>query len=190
MPGKTVGIQMYEGFPGTYSRSDNNVKIRAGQVRTTDTANVNFGDPVVLIQNNTGGLYSQMAGFVAGGGTFSFAPNGTSAFAGFAVREVKSFEQYTGATLGYYAPGAPADVIVKGSVVITVKNPQAAPIVASGPVFIRTAANVTYPSAAIGDVEPKADGTNTVALTNVVFTTGIVDANNVAEVELLIANIA
>lgn len=190
MPGKTVGTQMYEGFPGTYSRSDNSVKIRAGQVRSTDTANINFGDPVVLVQNNTGGLYSQMAGFVAGGGTFSFAPNGTSAFAGFAVREVKSFEQYFGATLGYYAPGAAADVIVRGNVVILLKNPQAAPVLASGPVFLRIATNVTYPTAAVGDIEPKADGANTVQLTNCLIVTGIVDVNGICEINLITPNIA
>jgi len=189
MPGTAIGTQMYEGYVGTYSRNDPSVVIAARQVNPTDTANINFGDPVVLIQNATGGLYSQLAGFIAGGGTFSFAPNGTVAFAGFAVREVKSFEQYTGASLGYYAPGAPADVILRGNVNVTLKNPQAAAVVSGGPLYVRVSTNGAYPTAAVGDLEPAGDGAHTVQLTNCMITTGIVDANGSCEITLITRNI-
>jgi len=190
MPGTVIGTQMYEGFPGTYSRNDPSVVIRAGQVEVADTWNINFGDPVVLVQNNTGGVYSQAKGWIANGGTFSFAPNGTVAFAGIAVREVKSAESYTAAALAYYAPGAPADVIVRGNVVVTLKNPQAAAVLASGPVYLRITTNGSFPSAAVGDLEPAADGGHTVQLTNCLITTGIVDVNNVCEITLINRNIA
>ena len=189
MPGTAIGTQMYEGFPGTYSRNDPAVHIRAGLVRTTDTYNINFGDPVVLIQNATGGLYTQAAGFIVGGGSFVFAPNGTSGFAGFAVREVKSFETYVSATLGYYAPGAPADVLTQGNIIVVLKNPQAASVLAGGPLYLRVSTNGSYPSAAVGDLEPAADGAHTVQLTNCMITTGIVDANNSCEITVLTRNI-
>jgi len=190
MPGTVVGTQMYEGFPGTYSRNDPSLVIRSGQVEVADTWNINFGDAVVLVQNATGGVYSQAAGWINNGGVFSFAPNGTVAFAGFAIREVKSAEAYVASSLAYYAPGAPADVIVRGNVVITLKNPQASSVLASGPLYLRISTNGSYPSAAVGDLEPAADGAHTVQLTNCLITTGIVDVNNVCEITLITRNIA
>lgn len=181
MPGTVIGIAMNIGYPGSYARNGDCV-IAARPVKPTDTANVNFGDPVVLNSDSTGGTYSQLAGFVAGGGTFTQA-----LFAGFAVREVKSAESFFGTgnsapSWNYYSPGAPCDVIKRGSVVVKV---NVGTPTAGGLVYVRTVLNGAIPAGLVGGVEAAADSTNTVQLTNCRFFTGILDGNNCAEVEIL-----
>lgn len=185
MPGTAIGQQMNVGYPGSYARNGDCV-IASRWVRQTDTANINFGDTVVLNQDSTGGTYSQVAGFIAGAGTFTAA-----IFAGIAVREVKSYEQYFGSTppsaptFAYYGPGSRADVIKRGCVVVQCR--VGTPKAGSG-VYIRTVYNAAIPAGIVGGIEAAADGTNTVAIPNAQFFTGTLDANGCTEIELLSIN--
>jgi hypothetical protein len=82
---------------------------------------------------------------------------------------------------GGYAPGTLCEAAERGSipVVINVGTPQS-----QGQVYMRVALNGAIPAGVIGGLEAAADGANTVALPGVVFRTGVLDANNVAEITL------
>lgn len=166
MPGKVIGKSLNLGYPGNISRSvdaiiDNRV------VKPTDTDNINFGDPVVLNDDNT---YSK------------FGATGTAdTFGGIAIREVKQTTDYFNAQ-GFYSPGQPCDVATRGT--LTVKCNVGTPK-AGGAVYIRIATNAAIPDGVIGGFEAAADGTNTVEIPNLKWTTGKLDANKVAEVTIL-----
>lgn len=180
MPGTVIGTSMNVGYPGTFSRNGDCV-ITPRLVKATDTNNINFGDAAFLNGDSTGGTYSGILQ-LAGAATFA-------AFAGIAAREVKSAETFIPSpTLGFYAPGSPCDVIERGAgVVVNYKAFGANPApVAGGPVFLRIATNGA--GTAIGDFNSAADGGNTIALTNVKWTTGLLDANSCIEVTLLSRN--
>jgi hypothetical protein len=199
MPGTAIGTQEYLGYPGTYARNTGGLNIAARLVTPADTANINFGDVVVMngtgAQASLGGNYSQLAGFIVGGGTPTMA-QGNGAFVGFAVREVKTLLNYspnpgTPATLGYYAPGELCDVIEQGTVTVTYGNPKAAAApIAGGPVFVRVSLNGG--GTVVGVIEPANDAGHSLALTNCVFTTGLISTdpsgNQVIEVTLLSRN--
>ena len=199
MPGTAIGITENLGYPGTYSRNSGGLNIAARIVTPSDTANINFGDAVVMNgtgpQASQGGNYSQFAGFIAGGGTPTMS-QGNGAFVGFAVREVKTMLGYTPlpgtpSNLGFYAPGEICDVIEQGAVSVTYGNPKAATApIAGGPVFIRTSTNGA--GTVVGTIEPAADAGHTLALTNCVFATGLISTdasgNQVVEVTLLSRN--
>jgi hypothetical protein len=192
MSGKAIGKSMNFGYPGTYSKNSNPAiaariakLLRYGST-TVAAANINFGDAVVLVGDSTGGQYEQAADYIAGGGTFSMAN-----FGGFAVREIKSFESYMPApTLGYYGPGAPVDVIRKGTLCVTVGagTPQA-----GDKVYLRVQANSGVTTDPVGGIEAAVSdsttgpGTYCVELTNCKWKTGLVDDNNVAEIEMTYA---
>lgn len=53
-----------------------------------------------------------------------------------------------------------------------------------GDVYLRVAANASYPNAVVGGFEAAADSTNTIKLTNVKFK-GAADANGIAEIRIL-----
>lgn len=110
-------------------------------------------------------------------------------FAGIAIREVKTQLTYPitpGASLiGNYLPGQLCEVLERGSV--TVKIPVGTPIT-NGSVYLRTVLNGAIPAGLLGDLEAAPDGTNTIVLAPshpVVFRTGVLDGNNVAEITLL-----
>lgn len=177
MPGgAAIGTSMNVGFPGTFSRNGDCI-IANRLVKSTDTNNVNFGDAVFLNGDATGGTFSD-AVQLAGAATFA-------AFAGIAVREVKSAEVYSPApTLGFYAPGTPCDVLERGSAIVQYHAFSSNPApVAGGPVFLRIATNGA--GTAIGQFESASDGGNTIALTNAKWQTGLLDANNNIELTLL-----
>lgn len=115
------------------------------------------------------------------------ASNTFEQFAGVAVREVKQATLYLNTPNGtsQYNPGDPCDVLQVGSVTVTCQ--QGTPT-ARGPVYIRTALNNTYPNAVIGGYEAEADGTNSVQIKNAQWKTGLIDANNTAELTLLTRN--
>jgi hypothetical protein len=166
MPGSVVGKSLNLGYAGSISRSADAI-IDNRVVKPTDTANINFGDPVVLNSDNT---YS------------AFGATGTAvAFAGIAVREVKQATDYFAAQ-GFYAPGQPCDVASRGT--LTVKCNVGTPTAGSA-VYIRTTANVAIPTGVVGGFESAADGTNTILIPNAKWTTGKLDANKVAEVTLI-----
>jgi hypothetical protein len=167
MPGSVIGKTMNLGYVGSVSRSldaviDNRV------VKSSDSASINFGDPVVLNTDNT---YSK------------FGASGTAAaFAGIALREVKQSTVYGNNVNGAYAPSEPCDVLSRGSATITcnVGTPTA-----GGNVYIRITANGSIPAGIVGGFEATADSTNTVLLTNAKWTTGKLDTNRTAEVTIL-----
>lgn len=165
MPGNVIGKALNFGYAGNVSRSHDAV-IANRIVKPSDTANINFGDPVVLNSDNT---YSK------------FGASGTAAaFAGIAVREVKQTTDYF-ASQGFYAPGQPCDVASRGTiaVVCNVGTPTA-----GGDVYVRITANGAIPAGVVGGFEAAADSTNTVKLTGVKWTTGKLDANRIAEVTI------
>jgi len=162
MPGKVIGQHLDYGYPGTFSRNADCIIInRRG------TGEISFGAPVVMNDDNT---------------VTAFGDSNTAAeFIGVAVREVKQQTNYLSNNVKYI-DGDPTDVITRGSVVVGISSgtPKA-----NGPVYIRIAENASYPESKIGDFVAEADGSNTVELDNVVFTTGKKDGNNVAEVTVL-----
>lgn len=166
MPGSVIGKSLNLGYPGNISRSADAI-IDNRVVKPTDTENINFGDPVVLNDDNT---YSK------------FGATGTAAtFGGIAVREVKQSTDYFSAQ-GFYVPGQPCDVATRGTltVVCNVGTPKA-----GGAVYVRIATNASIPDGVIGGFEAAADGANTIEIPNLKWTTGRLDANKVAEVTIL-----
>ena len=83
---------------------------------------------------------------------------------------------------GNYKNSEPCDVISRGTVTVVcnVGTPTA-----GGSVYLRIAENEAIPNGVIGGFEAAADGTNTIELTNVKFTTGDIDTNKIAEVTML-----
>lgn len=120
------------------------------------------------------------------------ATNSTAAltyatFGGIAVREVKTQLGYPvppgTSQIGYYAPGQMCEALVAGSIMakINVGTP-----VQSGSVYLRAIVNGSIPAGLLGDLEAAPDGVNNILLPNVTFKTGTLDANNVAELTLLV----
>jgi len=175
-----IGLNI--GFVGQISRTGGNPVIAARQANVSNLINISFGDPVVLIADSTGGTLRNVADFIGQGGTFT-----ADKFAGIAVREVKTQLGYpysvnSAPPIGYYAAGDMCEALEEGS--ITVQVNVGTPTSGS-PVYVRVALNGGIPAGLVGDLEAAADGANTVVLTNVVFRTGVLDANNVAEITLL-----
>lgn len=170
------------GYPGNVSRIGERV-IASRQVLLTTPNAINFGDTVVIVADSVGGTYQSVKDFIATPGTMTAAR-----FAGVAVRNVKTMLQFIAwgntqsALYGQYAPGQMAEVLERGS--ITVKINNGTPVSQAG-VFLRTVYNASIPAGVVGGLEAVADGANTIALTNVVFRTGVLDANGCAEITLL-----
>lgn len=185
MPGDVIQTSLGCGYPGSYAR--NSIKEVAARIVTpTDTLPIVFGDPVVLrTGSTTNSSYSSVAAFIAGGGTMSAA-----LFGGIALREVKSYVTYLGSgntapQNAFYSPGYPCDVIKRGVVSVLCRNGVAT---AGGAVWVRIALNGGIPAGVIGGLEAASDGGNTVQLPNILFYSGITDANGVTEVELIAVN--
>ena len=178
------------GFVGEVSRTADPPVIAARQASPSNLLNIMFGDPVVLLGDATGGLWQSVADFIIGAGTPS-APSGgaftASLFAGVAVREVKTQLGYPitpgAASIGFYRPGEMTEALERGSMTVLFHVTTGA--ISGGPVYVRILLNGAIPAGVIGGFESQADGSNTVLLTNVVFRTGVVDANNVAEITVL-----
>lgn len=83
---------------------------------------------------------------------------------------------------GVYNPGDAADILIRGN--MTVKCNAGTPT-AGGAVYVRVAENVSIPSGVVGEVEAEADGTNTVLLDGIKFTTGKLDGNGITEISIL-----
>lgn len=166
MPGKVIQERLNYGYPGSVSRSNDAVIIN----RRVQKDEIQFGAPVILNDDN------------------SLSPLGSGHtakdFIGVAVREVKQTADYYNPT-GIYTEGEPADIITRGSVTVQVNvgTPKA-----RGKVFVRTAENEAFPNGAIGGFEAAPDGDNTIELSGVVFTTGQIDVNKVAEITILNRN--
>jgi hypothetical protein len=170
------------GFLGNVSRMGERV-IAARQVLPTTANPLNFGDSVVIVPDSTGGTYQSVKDFIVGGGTFT-APR----FAGIVCRNVKTNLIYVGLgnvqtpQIGQFAPGQMAEALERGSITVKINNGTP---VSQGPVYLRILVNAGIPAGVVGGLEAVADGTNTVVLVGVVFRTGVLDANGVAEITIL-----
>lgn len=170
MPGTTVGLSLNFGYAGNVSRQSYS-EIEAHPVNASSAA-VPFGSAVILNSDNSVSLAD--------------ATITAANFAGIAVAEVKQMTIYpttTGSTGGSYAASRPCDVLKRGIATVTLGSRATTPT-AGGAVYIRTVLNGTYPSAQIGDFEAASDSTNSVQLTNCVWNTGKVDANNIVELKI------
>ena len=169
MPGSTVGLSLNYGFAGNVSRSGMVPEIEVHPVKSTSAA-IPFGSAVILNTDNTVSLAD--------------ATLTNSNFGGIAVAEVKQLTTYptsTGSTAGQYNASQPADILKRG--IACVKVGRGTPA-AGGAVYIRTVLNGSYPNSLIGDFEAASDSTNSVQVTNLVWATGKVDANGIAELKL------
>lgn len=171
MPGTVIGKIMNFGYAGNISRSvdaivDNRILKSTLSGGVEQNASVAFGEPVILNSDN---YYSR------------FGATGTMAtLAGIAVREVIQATSYT-SSIGAYTPGNGMDVLVRGTVTVlcNVGSPTA-----GGAVYVRITANGAIPTGVVGQFEAAADGSNTILITNMKWTTGQVDSNGIAEVTI------
>lgn len=162
MPGRTIGIMMNVGYAGTQSRTADAIiqnRIAEGTIA--------FGQAVALTDTNKWRL-------VKTGDT-------AAVVAGIAVREVVQANTFDPQSNPDYVANVPCDVMVRGN--CTVKCQRGTP--ASGAaVHVRITANNTYPNAVVGGFEAEADGANTIQVTNIEWTTGVMDANGNVEVTI------
>lgn len=162
MPGRTIGIMMNVGYAGTQSRTADAIiqnRIAEGTIA--------FGQAVVLTDTNKWRL-------VKTGDT-------AAVVAGIAVREVVQANTFDPQSNPDYVANVPCDVMVRGN--CTVKCQRGTP--ASGAaVHVRITANDTYPNAVVGGFEAEADDANTIQVTNIEWTTGVMDANGNVEVTI------
>lgn len=167
MTNQVIGKVMAHGYAGSYSRQPDTIidthPMEAGQT------NVPFG--AALVYSSAGD------GSVELPGSSAVAAN----FLGIAVREVKSATNYLNQNVGSYNAGDAVPVIKRGCVNVLCQN--GTPTV-DGDVYMRVAANASYPNAVVGGFEAAADSTNSVKLTNVKWK-GAADANGVAELRIL-----
>lgn len=161
MPGSTIGIKLNNGYAGTVSRTADCV-IQNRIAKGTDIA---FGQAVILNDDNT----------------FSIVGADTTAaqIAGIAVREVIQANVFNPQSNPNYVANMPCDVLVRGQ--CTVKCKRGTPK-AGDPVYVRIKPNVAYQDSLVGDFEAADDAGNVIAVSNIEWTTGILDANKVAEV--------
>lgn len=162
MSGRTIGIMMNVGYAGTQSRTADAIiqnRIAEGTIA--------FGQAVALTDTNKWRL-------VKTGDT-------AAVVAGIAVREVVQANTFDPQSNPDYVANVPCDVMVRGN--CTVKCQRGTP--ASGAaVYVRITANNTYPNAVVGGFEAEADDANTIQVTNIEWTTGVMDANSNVEVTI------
>ena len=162
MPGKAIGISMLSGYAGTQSRTaDAIIQNRIAK------SNISFGHAVVLTNDNK----------------WDNVVEGTTAaqIAGIAVREVVQANTFDPQSNPDYMAETPCDVMVRGN--CTVKCQRGTPK-SGDAVYVRVKANVTYQDAVVGGLEATADATNTVQVTNIEWTTGVMDANGMTEITI------
>lgn len=164
MPGKAIGISMLSGYAGTQSRTaDAIIQNRIAK------SNISFGHAVVLTNDNK----------------WDNVVEGTTAaqIAGIAVREVVQANTFDPQSNPDYMAETPCDVMVRGN--CTVKCQRGTPK-SGDAVYVRVKANVTYQDAVVGGLEATADAdaANTVQVTNIEWTTGVMDANGMTEITI------
>lgn len=162
MPGKAIGISMLSGYAGTQSRTaDAIIQNRIAK------SNISFGHAVVLTNDNRWD---------------NVVKDTTAAqIAGIAVREVVQANTFDPQSNPDYMAETPCDVMVRGN--CTVKCQRGTPK-SGDAVYVRIKANATYNDAVVGGLEATADTENTVQVTNIEWTTGVMDANGMAEITI------
>lgn len=161
MPGSAIGIKLNNGYAGTVSRTADCVI----QNRIAKGADIEFGQAVILNNNNT---------FSIVGATTTAAQ-----IAGIAVREVIQANVFNPQSNPNYVANMPCDVLVRGQ--CTVKCKRGTPK-AGDPVYVRIKPSAAHQDSFVGDFEAADDNGNVIAVPNIEWTTGILDANKVAEV--------
>ena len=161
MPGSTIGIKLNNGYAGTVSRTADCVI----QNRIVNGADIAFGQAVILNDDNTFSIVG--------------ADTTETQIAGIAVREVIQANVFNPQSNPNYVAEMPCDVLVRGQ--CTVKCKRGIPK-AGDPVYVRIKPNVDYQDSFVGDFEAADDAGNVIAVSNIEWTTGILDANKVAEV--------
>ena len=161
MFGQSIGKFMPNGFAGSYSRQP-------------DT---------IIDTHPAGGAIPFGAGVVYSSGAVVIPGSSAAAadFVGVACRETKTAYNYFSQNEGLYALNDAVPVIKRGCVNVFCQRGTAA---LDGDVYLRVAANASYPNAVVGGFEASADSTNTVKLTNVKWK-GTADANGIAEIRIL-----
>jgi hypothetical protein len=163
MPGTVIPVTgMNSGYPGTYAQTPDSI-ITPRAVNSASAA-IPFGNAVILNDDFSVTL---------------FGATGTAArFAGVAVREVKTQGgTFTTPNLaGQYNPSECASILERGPVQVSCMNGTP---VASSSVYLRTVYNATYPNAPVGGFEAASDSTNSVAIPNCKWGSGL-DANKTA----------
>lgn len=162
MPGKAIGISLLSGYAGTQSRTaDAIIQNRVAK------NNIAFGHAVVLTNDNK----------------WDNVVEGTTAeqIAGIAVREVVQANTFDPQSNPDYMAETPCDVMVRGN--CTVKCQRGTPK-SGDAVYVRVKANATYQDAVVGGLEATADAVNTVQVTNIEWTTGVMDANGMTEITI------
>lgn len=162
MPGKAIGISLLSGYAGTQSRTaDAIIQNRVAK------NNIAFGHAVVLTNDNK----------------WDNVVEGTTAaqIAGIAVREVVQANTFDPQSNPDYMAETPCDVMVRGN--CTVKCQRGTPK-SGDAVYVRVKANVAYQDAVVGGLEATSDTENTVQVTNIEWTTGVMDANGMTEITI------
>ena len=163
MPGTVIGIKLNNGYEGTVSRTADSIiqnRIAASEI--------SFGTAVKLNAQNQ--WESVATGDQAGD------------VAGVAVREVVQANTYNPQSNPDYLTNSPCDVLVRGN--CSVKCRRGTPV-SGAAVYVRITDNSgTYPGTIVGGFEAEADGANTIQVTNIEWTTGVMDANNIAEITI------
>lgn len=162
MPGKAIGISLLSGYAGTQSRTaDAIIQNRVAK------NNIAFGHAVVLTNDNR----------------WDNVADATTAeqIAGVAVREVIQANTFDPQSNPDYMAETPCDVMVRGN--CTVKCQRGTPK-SGDAVYVRVKKNNTYADAVVGGFEATADVANTVQVTNIEWTTGVMDANGMTEITI------
>lgn len=162
MPGKAIGISLLSGYAGTQSRTaDAIIQNRVAK------NNIAFGHAVVLTKDNR----------------WDNVADATTAaqIAGVAVREVIQANTFDPQSNPDYMAETPCDVMVRGN--CTVKCQRGTPK-SGDAVHVRVKKNNTYVDAVVGGFEATADAGNTVQVTNIEWTTGVMDANGMTEITI------
>lgn len=162
MPGRVIGTSMLMGWAGTQSRSaDAIIQNRIA------SAPIAFGTAVKVTGKN------QWAP-VATGDT-------EEVIAGVAVREVIQANTYDPQSNPDYVANVPCDVMVRGNCIV--KCQRGTPVAGTA-VYVRITANGSYEDAIVGGFEAEADDANTIQVTNIEWTTGVVDSNGCTEITI------
>jgi hypothetical protein len=112
----------------------------------------------------------------------------SAGFGGIALREVKTASGYVSSTgLGAYAIGAQVDVLTKGSVSVVAPISGIQPF---GLVYLQIAVDVSAPQQPVGSYQSAPDGAYTILLPNTQWSEGLIDSNGVAEITILVPNLA
>lgn len=162
---QNIGTEMPHGYAGSYARQPD-------MIVTTRPAGAQLTFGAAVKYDAAGAVVPMGAGDTA------------DAFVGVAAREIKSALSYLDQNVGQYAQKDAVPVFQRGAVNVVCQ--KGTPKL-GGTVYIRVAANASFPTAAVGGFEAEADSANTAALTNCQWA-GAADANKVAELRILTMN--